>query len=205
MNVEIEAKMRLIDRAAVESRLKELNAGVDAEWLEINTYFDTPQRGLKSSDQGLRIRTEVAADGQRTVTITHKGPRAHGRLKSRSECEVNVSDPGQAATLLRALGYAPVLSFEKRRQRWHLNDCHVEIDVLPYLGEFIEIEGGSEEAVLAVREQLGLKEAPLIRASYIAMLMTYIRENQMQEQAIRFNGSTGPTESVDKIVAAAAD
>ncbi|MEX0744161.1 MAG: class IV adenylate cyclase [Phycisphaeraceae bacterium] len=202
MSVEIEAKMRLTDRAAVERRLEELGAEPTAGWLEVNTYFDTPQRGLKSSDQGLRVRTEVAADGKRTMTITHKGPRAHGPLKSRSECEVGVSDASEAATLLRALGYAPVLSFEKRRQRWLLGGCHVELDELPYLGEFIEIEGDSDDAVMSVREQLGLKGTPLIRASYIAMLMSYIRENQMQEQSIRF---ADPSARNGEIAATTAD
>lgn len=188
MNVEIEAKMRLTDRPAIERRLKELGAERAAELLEINTYFDTDQRQLKSSDQGLRVRIEETADGQRQATITHKGPRAHGRLKSRSETEVAIADANDAAQLLRALGYMPVLSFEKRRRRWRLDGVHVELDVLPYLGAFIEIEGPSDEAVLGVREKLGLNDTPLIRASYIAMLMSYIRENQLRTQSVRFDG-----------------
>ncbi|MEX0653091.1 MAG: class IV adenylate cyclase [Phycisphaeraceae bacterium] len=186
--MEIEAKMRLTDRPAIERRLKELGAERAAELLEINTYFDTDQRQLKSSDQGLRVRIEETADGQRQATITHKGPRAHGRLKSRSETEVAIADANDAAQLLRALGYMPVLSFEKRRRRWRLDGVHVELDVLPYLGAFIEIEGPSDEAVLGVREKLGLNDTPLIRASYIAMLMSYIRENQLRTQSVRFDG-----------------
>ncbi|MEX0743959.1 MAG: class IV adenylate cyclase [Phycisphaeraceae bacterium] len=187
MTVEIEAKMRLVDRAAVERKLIELDATLEAEFLETNTYFDTSQHGLKSSDRGLRVRVEQTLDGEREVTITHKGPRAHGRLKSRTETEVVVADARRAANLLAALDYVPVLSFEKRRRRWRLDECHVELDTLPYLGQFIEIEGSSDEAVLAVREKLGLEDAPLIHASYIAMLSTYIRENHLRTHTIRFN------------------
>lgn len=188
MNIEIEAKMRLSDREQVERKLAALGATLEAELLETNVYFDTDKRALKSSDQGLRIRTERMADGSQRTTITHKGPRAHGRLKSRSETEVQVHDAADAAELLRALGYSPVLSFEKRRQRWRLDACHVELDTLPHLGQFIEIEGASDEAVLAVREKLGLDKTPLVRASYIAMLTSHIHEHQLNTHTIRFNG-----------------
>lgn len=186
LNVEIEAKMRLVDTAAMEQKLKSLGGVFEAEVFETNTYFDTDQRQLKSADRGLRIRVEKQADGGCAVRITHKGPRAHGRLKSRSETEVTVTDADDAAALLRALGYVPVLTFEKRRRRWELGGCEVELDELPHLGSFIEIEGSSDEAVLAVREKLGLAETPLVRASYIAMLMSYLHEHELQANTVRF-------------------
>ena len=95
-------------------------------------------------------------------------------------------DARAAGELLGALGYHPVLTFEKRRQRWLLDDCRVELDEVPHLGHFIEIEGDSDEAVLAVRDALGLGEVPLIRASYIAMLTTYARDHNLPAEVIRF-------------------
>ena len=186
MPIEIEAKMRLTDRAAVEHRLREAGAVDTGQIVETNTFFDTPEGSLKSSDQGLRVRVEHHEDGGEVATLTHKGPRAHGQLKSRSETEARVADAHAAAELLGALGYLPVLSFEKRRSRWTLDGCNVELDVLPYVGTFCEIEGDDDESVLAVREKLGLHDTPLIRASYIAMLMSYIRENHLQTRTVRF-------------------
>ena len=186
MAIEIEAKMRLTDRVAVEDRLQQAGADHEARITEINTFFDTTDDRLKTGDQGLRVRIEYYEDGREIATITHKGPRAHGQLKSRSETEVQVMDARDAANLLGALGYQPVLSFEKRRSRWRLDDCVVELDELPYVGAYCEIEGPSDEAVLNVREKIGLQEAPLIRASYIAMLMSYIRENHLRTRSIRF-------------------
>lgn len=189
MNIEIEAKMRLDDPAAMVCLLEKLKATFRGEIHETNTFFDTEAGRLKTSDQGLRIRVERYSDGTQNIMVTHKGPRAHGQLKSRSETEMAVHDAKSAADVLVALGFHPVLSFEKRRRSYMLGDCSVELDTLPHLGDYIEIEGPSEEAVLAVRDKLGLSEQPMIKASYIAMLLTYLNENQMFRKMIRFDES----------------
>jgi adenylate cyclase class 2 len=185
MMIEVEAKMSLADPESLREKLGELDAVADRELLEINTYYDQDNKAMKSADQGLRIRVETDQDtGQRHCVITHKGPRVHGKLKSRTETEVGVSDANAAGDMLRALGFEPVLTFEKRRSRYLLDGCRVEIDTLPHLGTFLEIEGDNEEQVLSVREKLGMDTAPLIRASYIAMLMTYMQENDLHKKVI---------------------
>jgi hypothetical protein len=52
----------------------------------------------------------------------------------------------------------------------------VELDNLPRLGTFVEIEGPKDDTVLKVRELLQLTDRPLVRASYVAMLMTHLQE-----------------------------
>ncbi|MEM6459694.1 MAG: class IV adenylate cyclase [Planctomycetota bacterium] len=180
MLIEVEAKLKLADPDALVGQLEELDAVLDRRFVETSTYYDRDAGDLKTSDQGLRVRVEVDdADGATHAVMTHKGPRAHGRLKSRAETEVGVADARGAAQLLSALGYHPVLSFEKHRSRYLLDGCRVEIDRLPHLGHYVEIEGGTEDDVEAVRRKLGFGDAPLIRASYIAMLTTFLREHQL--------------------------
>ena len=190
MGVEIEAKMRLHDRDAMIARLESLGATLDADLSETNSYFDTPMGKLKSTDQGLRTRVEVVGAGtpneKVTTTITHKGPRAIGALKSRFETELVADNAKDAALLLVALGFDHVLSFEKRRTRYTLDQCHVELDELPVLGRFIEIEGATEDVVTAVREKLGLTDEPMIRSSYIAMLRTHLQETHIEQSMICF-------------------
>lgn len=190
MAVEIEAKMRLHQPDALIARLQDLGATLTHRLSETNSYFDTPQGTLKSTDQGLRTRVEVANAGTPnetiTTTLTHKGPRTLGQLKSRVETELDVDNARDAAILLGALGYHHVLSFEKRRIRYELDGCRVELDELPIIGRFVEIEGDSEAAVLAVREKLGLADEPLIRSSYIAMLKTHLQETHGSESMIKF-------------------
>ncbi|MDX1681787.1 MAG: class IV adenylate cyclase [Phycisphaeraceae bacterium] len=186
MPIEIEIKMRLEALEPVEAALEAAGGKSVQRLQEHNTYFDTPDHSLKSSDQGLRLRVE-RWDDQRQIVITHKGPRAHGRTKTRAENEVEVTSTTDAARLLTALGYVPVMSFEKRRRRWTLDGCQVELDTVPYIGSFIEIEGPSEEAVLAVRKKLDLEDRPLIQASYIALLTTHLQENGIQRQHVSFD------------------
>lgn len=181
MGIEIEAKMRLDDVQETEKKLAELGAKFAGDCMETNTFFDTPEGRLKSGDQGLRIRVQHWADGDVVVTITHKGARAHGRLKSRSETEVEVEDARGAAEILGALGYFPVLSFEKKRSRWRLDDCWIELDEVPHLGSYIEIEGPSDEQVLALRDKLGYGDKTLVKSSYIAMLINNITEQSLAD------------------------
>lgn len=190
MAIEIEAKMRLHHPDALIARLEELGATLTHQLSETNSYFDTANGSLKSTDQGLRTRVEVANAGtpDETITtrITHKGPRTMGKLKSRVESELDVDNARDAALLLGALGYHHVLSFEKRRIRYELDGCNVELDELPIIGRFLEIEGSSEDAVIAVRAKLGLADEPIIRSSYIAMLKTHQQESHSSESMIKF-------------------
>jgi adenylate cyclase class 2 len=98
-----------------------------------------------------------------------------------------------ASALIERLGFTRVLSFEKRRDTWKLDGCEVDLDELPMLGTYVEIEGPREEAVLKVREKLQLSDRPLVRASYISMLMT-----SLQEQGQPMNDVLFPSEKAPK-------
>jgi adenylate cyclase class 2 len=175
--VEIEAKMKVENLANVRERLQSVGAVMAGEHLERNVFFDTEDRSLLAADEGLRLRmSQDTRTGKTVYIITFKGPRQHGQLKSRDENEVTVGNFEDAAALLECLGFTRVLSFEKHRQSWTLGGCKVELDDLPYLGSYVEIEGPKEETVLKVREELELSARPLVRASYIAMLMTHLQE-----------------------------
>jgi adenylate cyclase class 2 len=188
MPIEVEAKMKVADIEPVRRRLEIVGAERRGVVLETNTFFDTEDRSLLARDQGLRLRhTRDVHSGQEQATITFKGPRQHGTLKSREERELIVGSPKDAMALLEALGFRRVLTFQKRRESWTLRDCQVELDELPYLGEFVEIEGPSEPSVLGVRQTLQLEDRPLIRASYIALLITHLQERGISERVVLFH------------------
>src|SRR5690606_38713671 len=112
--------------------------------METNLFFDTPDRSLQSADRGLRLRVNRNIDTDEcSIVITHKGPRREGAFKARQETELRVGDADDAAALLEALGFVRTLTFEKRRERWELDGCGVELDELPRIGSFVEIEGSS--------------------------------------------------------------
>jgi adenylate cyclase class 2 len=62
----------------------------------------------------------------------------------------------------------------------------VELDELPYLGSFVEVEGPDEATVLAVREQLGLSDRPIVKSSYIALLMGHLQERGQTRKIVTF-------------------
>jgi adenylate cyclase, class 2 len=187
MAVEIEAKMRVEDVEAVVALLKEHNATALGDYLERNIFYDTEDRNLLAADEGLRIRSarDLNSGNVRTV-LTHKGPNGYGQLKNREETEVGIEDADAAGQLVERLGYRRWLTFEKRRRSWQLDGCRIDLDHLPHLGHFIEIEGPTEEWVMKMRDRLGMGSRPLIKASYVAMLTSYMQERGQRIDDIRF-------------------
>lgn len=179
--------MAVADLDDVRARLRELGAEPRRRVFETNTFFDTEDRSLLASDQGLRLRRNVDRDtSAEEHVITYKGPRQQGPLKSREEVELTVANSEAAVLLLERLGFARMLSFEKRRESWRLGGCKVELDELPHLGSFVEVEGPAEQPVMAVREQLGLVDRPIIRSSYIALLMGHLQERGRATKVVTF-------------------
>lgn len=193
MPVEIEAKMKVDDLAAIRRRLKQQGAQRIRQVVETNTFFDRPDRGLRSSDRGLRVRRMLNVDSaSESAVMTFKGPRQPGPLKSREELEITVDDPQTAILLLERLGFQTTLAFEKRRESWTLQNCQVELDELPYLGSFVEIEGPDEQSVQDVRKLLELADSPMIQASYISMLSDYVEQSSPRERIVRFPNPQSP-------------
>ncbi len=112
--------------------------------------------------------------------------RAPGPLKSREEAELEVANPTDAIRLLEALGYTRLVSFQKRRETWELNGCKVELDEIPYLGKFVEIEGPSDSTVMKTRDLLKLSDRPIVKNGYISLLLSHLEENRIRQREIKF-------------------
>ncbi|HYE19380.1 MAG TPA: class IV adenylate cyclase [Tepidisphaeraceae bacterium] len=186
MPVEIEAKIKVDSHTAVRAKLKELKATPLGEDLETNVIFDTEDRSLLAADKGLRVRSAKGSDGKEKCTLTYKGPRQPGTMKLRDETELSVGDFRKAVELLEVLKFAQVLSFEKRRQSWQVEGCKVELDELPHLGTFVEIEGASEQAVQKVQELLGLGGRPVVKTSYVGLVMSHLQDKGQGSRVLRF-------------------
>jgi len=172
MSIELEAKLKVDDLDAVRRRLREVGAERCGAVVETNTIFDDRDRSLLAADAGLRVRGIRPLDGAGPpATVTYKGPRQPGALKRRTEIEVTVGDPDAMAALLESVGMIRVLRFQKRRESWRLGGCCVELDEVPRLGRFVEIEGPDDATIQAVRDRLGLADCSLIPDSYVALLV----------------------------------
>jgi adenylate cyclase class IV len=117
--------------------------------------------------KGYSPRQTAAGTVPFSPLLTYKGPRlARGRAKSRVEIQTTVEDPKAIEDILRALGLVRRLVIQKRRASYRLGRCLVELDELPILGCFVEIEGASARAIDAAARHIGLTGEPL-KAGYI--------------------------------------
>jgi len=174
MPLEIEAKLKADSHAAVKDRLRALNATRLDAVLETNHIFDNTERTLLAGDCGLRIRTTQTETQQDPgATLTYKGPCQDSTFKSRQEIQVHVDDAANAQRMLEALGFIEVVCFEKKRESWRLDACQIELDELPYLGLYVEIEGPDEASVAHAQNALGLGGLSHITESYIALLVDH--------------------------------
>jgi adenylate cyclase, class 2 len=158
--IEIEKKYRLtvVQRDHVLQRLKEVGAEDRGEEFEENTIYSGGL--LKRGTSVLRLRRVGAR-----ALLTYKERLANASaVKHQREEETAVDDPSAMALILDALGFKPLLVYEKRRHTWLLGPTEVVIDELPY-GLFMEIEG-SEQDIDAAEQALGIQNLPAEHETY---------------------------------------
>jgi adenylate cyclase class 2 len=161
MPIEIEKKYGLGPGRVepLRRRLKEVGAeGRGSAEFEENIIYTGP--GLDPARRVLRLRRK----GGRAVFTFNERDSGSSPVKRQREEETEVSDAGAMSAILEALGYRPVLVYEKRRETWRVADTEVVIDELPF-GLFVEIEG-EEASILEVEKLLGLDEAEVEHATY---------------------------------------
>ncbi|MCH7813995.1 MAG: class IV adenylate cyclase, partial [Planctomycetes bacterium] len=145
MATEIEAKLRVDSHDEVRSALQRHGAVALGQVLETNHILDNADGRLRSQGGALRLRINAPVGGGAAgAVLTFKGPVEPGRLKRRRELETGLDDPATTLELLAVLGFVEVMVYAKRRDSYRLGNCRVELDEVPLLGCFVEIEGAAE-------------------------------------------------------------
>ena len=182
---EVEIKFRVENVSKFEDKLQQLGgAGFGEPVTEFDSFFQHPCRNFVQTDECLRLRKRVFADGTSDHSLTYKGPKVDASTKTRQEIEIPVSEPERWKCLLTALGFYQAASIHKLRRRQSLTVNHrridVVIDVLPALPEsdrnFVEMEtmATKEEidecrnTIFGIADQLGLSNP--IRDSYLKLV-----------------------------------
>lgn len=148
------------EHARLRARLRELGAEDEGAYDEHNLRFE-------ASPRRRAIRLRVLDGGPRAI-ITTKGPATFkGRIKTREETEVEVTDAHAAEDLILSLGYRLAFSYDKHRSTWRLGEVSVTLDVLDF-GFFTELEGPPEVLEETART-LGLDPRQGLKVSYSAM------------------------------------
>lgn len=189
MGSEIEIKLRLDDPTALRERLRRRGATLLSHVSESNTLLDTAERNLFSQGCGLRIRTTraLSSDASTAALLTFKGPQAPGRVKIREELETRIESGEALEAILAALGFCPLLRFEKRRETWRCETSLLTIDELPRLGWFAEIEGPSAPAVEALADELLGGRGALEPATYAELIVRAVPADSDGTRTLRFS------------------
>jgi len=199
--LELEIKLRVESHETLRRRLRAVGATPVGRVFETNHILDTAEGTLRARGSGLRLRVSDPADGASAAagtagencptagaeaTLTFKGPVQPAGVKQRKEIEARVGQPETMLELLGALGFVEVLCYRKRRESFLMESCRVELDEVPLLGLFVEIEGPDEDRIRRVQRMLELHSAPAVADSYVALLARRCEEGGLDPRKIDF-------------------
>ena len=166
-NIENELKFRVEDPRALSKRLKALALSRGARLVERDYFYELSDGSLWKQGIFLRLREE---NGRAVFTI--KGPCMKSRFKRRLEVNRVVGEPRAARKLLRACGLRERFVKEKIRTEYRCRGALVCWDKLPFIGEYIEIEGSAEK-ITALARQLGLDMDKGLNETYDSLFHIY--------------------------------
>jgi adenylate cyclase class 2 len=177
---EVEIKFAVPRPAALARRLRAAGfKRVSSRKLEVNTLYDLPGGQLRRRGEILRLRTYG-----REWMLTHKSKGTTGRHKTRVETECGVSDGLRLEAILRALGYLPVVRYEKLRTIWSDEKGLVAVDETP-VGVYGEIEGGPAWIDKTARA-LGVSRGQYITATYLGLFAAWKQRNRSRAKNMTF-------------------
>ena len=174
---EVEVKVRA-DHERVRDQLRDVEATEIGSVEQVDTYYNAPHRDFAATDEALRIRRETDEE-HTTVNLTYKGPLVDRDSKTREEIETTVDSATAMDRILDALGFAPVATVHKHRERFGIEDFTITLDSVEELGEFVEIEAEAPEGEIdamrteafEVLRSLDLDPEEQIRTSYLELVL----------------------------------
>ncbi len=181
MKHEIEIKFKIDNPEEIREKLKSLGAVFHGKVFERNVTFDDPERDFGRGGKLLRIR-----DNGR-VTITFKGkPEENSKFKKRLEIEIVSDDFEKSVRLLKELGFQEVWRYEKERETWKLGNVEIVIDLLPFIGWWMEIEGNEKE-IEETAKKLGLDISKGITDTYKKIFLDFCKEKGIKQEHMVFD------------------
>lgn len=185
MSMETEAKLRVDSFEPVRARLGALGALGHGSVLERNWVLDAAEGGLLSGGMLLRLRNTGGAGG--VVTVKGKSKK-NADFKSREEVETSTDNCEKSLRQFAMLGYSIAWRYEKIRESWRTEECSIELDHCPEIGNFVEIEG-TPDAIRALAPQLGLDADAHVRESYLGLWQKHLQALGQAKRDMVFSGT----------------
>lgn len=148
MDTEVEVKFLHVSIEDIRQKLQQLGAQCSHRMRPMRrVIINTPN--MRENHGYVRLRDE----GDK-VTLTYKQFDGSD-VDSAKEIEVIVDSFDKALAILKSAGSQVSSYQESRRETWHHDGVEVVIDEWPWIDPYIEIEGGSEQDLRRVAEELG--------------------------------------------------
>jgi len=163
---EIEIKFPVRDSKAITEKLRKLGFRIAVgRHREKNYLFDDSSGSLQKKGKLLRIRQTPSAQ-----TITYKGPiSAASKLKHREEIETRIDDPAVFHRIFKEIGFSVTTEYSKYRTVFEKEPLVVSLDETE-AGNYLEVEGPSDEEITTFAGKLGYSEADFIRQTYAELI-----------------------------------
>jgi len=129
--------------------------------------FDFEDGRLQKISGWVRVRDE----GNK-VTLSYKQLNDRS-LHGTKESNVTVSDFNHACGFLESIGMKQKSYQVTKRESWYLDGVEVEIDTWPWIPQYVELEGKSEEDVKSVASKLGLNWQKALHGSVEVAYQAY--------------------------------
>src|SRR6266478_8281684 len=163
---EIEIKFAVKDTKAITDKLRKMGFRVAVgRHREKNYLFDDSAESLQKAGKLLRVRKTPS--GQ---TVTFKGPiSAASKLKHREEIECRMEDADVLLRILEEVGFKVRTEYSKYRTVFEKDGFSISLDETE-AGNYLEVEGPSDEEIIRLAEKLGYSESDFVSRTYAELI-----------------------------------
>jgi predicted adenylyl cyclase CyaB len=163
---EIEIKFAVNDTKAITEKLRKLGFRIAVgRHREKNYLFDDLAGTLQKAGKLLRIRKTPSIQ-----TVTYKGPISkNSKLKRREEVECRVEQADVLTRIFQETGFTVQTEYSKYRTVFEKGAFNISLDETE-AGNYLEVEGPSEEEVTKLGEKLGYSEKDFVRRTYAELI-----------------------------------
>ena len=163
---EIEIKFIVKDTKTITEKLRKLGFRIAVgRHQERNFLLDDASAGLQK--QGKLLRVRKTPSGQ---TVTFKGPiSTASKLKHREEIECRMEDADVMLHIMDQVGFKVRTEYSKYRTVFEKDGFSASLDETE-AGNYLEVEGPSDEEITKLAEKLGYSEKDFVRQTYAELI-----------------------------------
>ncbi|MDD7363098.1 MAG: class IV adenylate cyclase [Peptoniphilus sp.] len=158
MEREIEVKVLNVDLSAMEKTLIEKGGVKISDEQQETIVINSSKHPIDDASGYLRIRRTRSPRGDKTV-CTFKEKKANDAVRIYDEHTVEIDDVEEMLRIFELLGYNLRDEGHKHRISYAYRGCRLDLDRWEeetYPAPYMEIEGGSREAIQDVIDDLGI-------------------------------------------------